>query len=120
MPSRISNAHVLARLLIALIVMVVFAPCAHVEAAPIAPAVNGRGFSSVTSSSVLIYTNVYAHGIATNYYFQYGTTDTYGSQTSLASAGNGTVPIRVSQLVAGLALALPTTSGSSRATPLAA
>jgi len=46
--------------------------------------------------------NVNAHGLATDYVFQYGTTSGYGGQTPLAPAGSGTKQIKVSQAVTGL------------------
>jgi hypothetical protein len=67
-----------------------------------APTISGGYFSNVTFSSAVFYANVNAHGQPTNYYFQYGETSGYGAQTPLAPVGNGTVAVRVSQLVSGL------------------
>ena len=41
-------------------------------------------------------------GLATKYHFQYGTTTSYGSSTSEASAGEGTSPVPVSANISGL------------------
>jgi hypothetical protein len=67
------------------------------------PGLSGVRCSNPTFSSVVLYGYVNPHGQATNYYFQYGTTSGYGMQTPLAPAGNGTVPVKVSQVVTGLA-----------------
>ncbi len=66
------------------------------------PTINGVSASNVTFSSVVLSGNINPQGQATNYYFQYGTTSGYGAQTPLAPAGNGTILIRISQLVSGL------------------
>jgi hypothetical protein len=59
--------------------------------------------TNATYSSVILYGYVNPHGLATNYAFQYGTTSGYGGQTPLAAAGNGTITIKVSLPVTGLA-----------------
>lgn len=74
----------------------------NVDASPMAPAISRVYFSKVTSSSVVLYGYINPRGQDTNYYFQYGTSTSYGAQTSLSSAGNGTVEVKVSQLVGGL------------------
>jgi hypothetical protein len=53
-------------------------------------------------SSAILYGNVDAHGLLTNYSFQYGPTSAYGAQSPLAPAGNGTGTVKVSQAIAGL------------------
>jgi hypothetical protein len=42
------------------------------------------------------------NGQATNYYFQYGKTDSYDAQTPLVPVGNGTMELAVSQTITGL------------------
>jgi hypothetical protein len=69
---------------------------------PLPPAVVTGGTTNVTYSSAILYVHVNAHGQATSYYFQYGTTKAYGAQTPLAPAGNGTLEIRLSEAVTGL------------------
>jgi hypothetical protein len=77
--------------------------CASAQAAkPPAPGVYTGAASSVTSSSVVLHGGVNAKGQLTTYVFQYGTTSSYGAQTTPASAGNGTATIKVSQAVGGL------------------
>jgi hypothetical protein len=57
----------------------------------------------VSDSAATLYGYVNPNGQETSYAFQYGTTTSYGSQTTLASAGNGTESMKVSQSVSGLA-----------------
>jgi len=71
-------------------------------AVAVAPTVGTGGVSHVSFSSAILSGDVNAQGAATNYYFQYGTTSAYGSQTPLAPAGNGTITIKVSQTITGL------------------
>ncbi len=72
-------------------------------AASSAPALSTLGSSNVTYSSAILYGTVDARGLPTDYYFQYGTTAAYGTQTPLAPAGNGTLTVKLSQAVTGLA-----------------
>jgi hypothetical protein len=67
-----------------------------------APSVVTVGSSNATFSTVILHGLVNSKGEPTNYAFQYGTTSTYGGQTPLSPAGNGTITIKVSQDVAGL------------------
>ncbi len=53
-------------------------------------------------SSGLLTGVVYPAGVATSYYFQYGPTVAYGSQTPTASAGNGAAKVDVGQPITGL------------------
>ena len=75
---------------------------ASASAASSPPAVTTSGSSNVTYSSAILYAYVDPHGLATNYVFQYGTTSSYGGQTPLAPAGNGTISIKLSQAASGL------------------
>jgi hypothetical protein len=85
---------------LALLVFVA-APAAQAVASP-APTVTTGGVSSVAYSSAILYGNVNAHGLLTNYSFQYGPTGAYGAQSPLAPAGNGTSSVKVSQAIVGL------------------
>lgn len=69
---------------------------------PTAPNVSTGGVSNVSYSSTILNGSVDPRGQETNYVFQYGPTRSYGSQTPLSPAGNGTKTIRVSQSVSGL------------------
>ena len=52
--------------------------------------------SSLTPSSARLNGNVTANGLATTWYFEYGTSASYGSKTPTRSAGKGTKPVNVS------------------------
>jgi hypothetical protein len=78
-------------------------PVSGAAAASSAPAVATSGVSNVTFSSALLYGYVNAHGLTTEYTFQYGTTSGYGGQTPLAPAGNGTISLKLNQGASGLA-----------------
>jgi hypothetical protein len=56
----------------------------------------------VTASSAVLKGRVNPRGLATEYYFQYGPTTAYGSQSSAASAGSGTLEVKLTQPVTGL------------------
>jgi len=71
-------------------------------ATPPAPSASTGGTSSVSYSTATLHGYVNAHGQATDYVFQYGTTRAYGSQTPLAPVGSGTSSIQVTQTVIGL------------------
>jgi phosphodiesterase/alkaline phosphatase D-like protein len=59
--------------------------------------------SAVTSiSSATVNGTVNPQGRATSYYFQFGETTAYGSQTAPQSAGAGTTPVAVSGSLSGL------------------
>ena len=88
--------------LLAALALAVALPAPSALAATSPPAVATSGSSNATFSSVILYGYVNAHGLATNYVFQYGTTSGYGGQTPLAPAGNGTISIKLSQTVSGL------------------
>ncbi len=88
--------------LLALIASAFVLPASSALAASSTPSVTTSKSSNATFSSVILYGYVGAHGLATNYVFQYGTTTGYGGQTPLAPAGNGTITIKLSQTVSGL------------------
>jgi hypothetical protein len=73
------------------------------QAASQAPIVSTGGSSNISFSSALLYGHVDPNGQATGYVFQYGPTAAYGQQTPLAPAGNGTIEIKLTQTVTGLA-----------------
>jgi hypothetical protein len=58
----------------------------------------------VRGSSATLNGTVQPHGLVTNYYFQYGPTVAYGSQTTAASLSAGYTRIKVGQAVTGLRL----------------
>ena len=88
--------------LLALLANAVALPAPGALAASSAPTVTTSSYSNVTYSSVILYGYVDAHGLATNYVFQYGTTSGYGGQTPLSPAGNGTITLKFSGALSGL------------------
>jgi len=71
-------------------------------AASLVPTVTTSNAGHATYSSVTVYGYVNAHGIATGYAFQYGTTTGYGGQTALAPAGEKKNSVKVGQTIDGL------------------
>lgn len=72
------------------------------QAAGVLPSASTSGVTNVSYSSAVLYGEIDAKGVDTNYLFQYGTTNTYGAQTPLSPGGNATSTVRVSQAIAGL------------------
>jgi hypothetical protein len=66
------------------------------------PAVSTGNATAITSTSATLNGTVNAEGQATTYYFEYGTTTNYGSQTPSTTAGSGTATAKVSAPVASL------------------
>ena len=58
--------------------------------------------SDLGQSSASLTGTVNPNGQATTYFFEYGTTTAYGTQTSPASVGSGTTPVGVHQSIVGL------------------
>jgi hypothetical protein len=56
----------------------------------------------ITASSAALKATINPRGSATEYYFQYGPTAAYGSQTAPASAGAGNQEVKLTQAVTGL------------------
>ena len=67
------------------------------------PAADTGGVTGVTTATAVLGGTVNPEGLATSYYFQYGTTTGYGHNTSSRSAGSGTASAAVSQSLSGLA-----------------
>jgi len=67
-----------------------------------APAVVTGAATSLTSAGATLHATVNPEGLATTYYFEYGTTSGYGNQTPMVSAGSGTSATTVDSLVSGL------------------
>jgi hypothetical protein len=75
-------------------------PAAAAQAA--APTVNTGGATQVTQTTANLHGTVNPQGQTTTYYFQYGPTTTYGSQTAPAAAGSGTKGVAALATVTGL------------------
>ena len=71
-------------------------------AGPPTPTATTKAATSITSSGAKLNGTVNPKGQATTWYFEYGTSTSYGSQTSLENAGNGTRNTNVSATVSGL------------------
>jgi hypothetical protein len=69
---------------------------------PTAPVAVTGSATSVTVSSATLNGSVDPNGRATTWYFEYGTSTSYGSRTSARSAGSGTTAASVSASVASL------------------
>jgi hypothetical protein len=67
-----------------------------------APGVSTSGASSVTQSAATVSGTVNPDGWSTSYYFQYGTSTSYGSATASQVAGSGTTVLNVSASLSGL------------------
>ncbi len=72
----------------------------------VAPEVSATSASSVAEQSTTLQASVGPNSQATTYYFEYGTTTSYGSSTPSTSAGSGAGSTLVSSPVSGLS---PTT-----------
>jgi hypothetical protein len=92
-----------ARLLAALAatVLAVLAPAGVASAVP--PTVSTLAPANLTSQSATLRGTVNARGLATTYFFQYGLTAAYGSQTTPAAAGSGTTGVTAAAAIAALA-----------------
>ncbi len=66
------------------------------------PSVVTGAATSVTSTGAALNGSVNPNGSETNYYFEYGPTAGYGSQTSSKSAGSGASSMEVNEPVSGL------------------
>jgi phosphodiesterase/alkaline phosphatase D-like protein len=67
-----------------------------------APVVLTAAPTSVSTISATVNATVNPSGVATNYYFQYGTTSGYGHDTTTHSAGSGTTALAFSSALSGL------------------
>jgi hypothetical protein len=75
---------------------------APASAAARAPAVTTSSPGDVGKSSATVSGTVNPNGQSTTYYFQYGTTTSYGTQTSPSQVGSGSTPVGVHQAIFGL------------------
>ena len=78
-------------------------PTSEGEHLPPAPTVTTDGASSVATPDATLNATVDPNGVETKYYFEYGTTTSYGSYTATANAGAGTSSVPVHAEVTGLA-----------------
>jgi hypothetical protein len=66
------------------------------------PTTTTGGHSALTASSVTLLGKVTPNGIATTYFFEYGTTTALGTQTGPVAAGSGTSAANASAVLTGL------------------
>ena len=66
------------------------------------PVVTTTAATAITGTTATLNGTVNPNGLATNYHFEYGTTVSYGSSTTIASAGSGTSTINVNAGITGL------------------
>jgi len=67
-----------------------------------APTATTNVATNITSTSVQLNGTVNPNGASTTYYFQYGTTTNYGSNTSTQNAGSGTNSVPENEPISGL------------------
>ncbi len=67
-----------------------------------APAATTGSATGVTEEEATIHGDVNPEGVETKYYFEYGTSKSFGSKTAEASAGSGTANVEVSKALTGL------------------
>jgi hypothetical protein len=67
-----------------------------------APTVTTKTATNLTSSSARLNGTVNPNGLATTYYFEYGTSTSYGSKTAAANAGSGKSNVNVSTTASGI------------------
>jgi hypothetical protein len=72
------------------------------SAAASAPTVTTSSPSDLSQSSATLSGTVNPNGQSTTYFFQYGTTTAYGTQTGPANVGSGSTPVGVHQSIFGL------------------
>ncbi|HET6865900.1 MAG TPA: fibronectin type III domain-containing protein, partial [Solirubrobacteraceae bacterium] len=81
--------------------------CAGALLALLAPAALAAGepmvatgtATAITTTSATVSGTVNPEGQSTTYYFEYGTTTSYGTQTSMAGAGSGSADVKVSTAI---------------------
>ncbi|MGH2883099.1 MAG: hypothetical protein ACRDPA_10460, partial [Solirubrobacteraceae bacterium] len=66
------------------------------------PAVSTGNATAIAPTSATLNGTVNPEGQSTTYYFEYGTTTSYGSQTATAGAGAGTTDVKVSSAIGSL------------------
>ncbi|HWX95647.1 MAG TPA: fibronectin type III domain-containing protein [Solirubrobacteraceae bacterium] len=66
------------------------------------PGATTNGATHVLGTSALLTAAIHPNGKETTYYFKYGTTTVYGSQTPTLNAGSGTGKLKVGQPISGL------------------
>jgi hypothetical protein len=68
------------------------------------PTASTKPATGVTESGATLNGSVEAGGLETKYYFEYGTSESYGTKTAEASAGSGEASVEESKTLTGLTL----------------
>ncbi len=66
------------------------------------PSITTKAASAITEGGATLNGSVNPNGTETKYFFEYGPTTSYGTQTAEVSAGSGTTAIEVSKAISGL------------------
>jgi hypothetical protein len=85
-----------------LLAAIVFVSIVQGAAGATAPAVSTSSASSVGPNSATLNGSVNPNGASTSWYFEYGSTTSYGAKTSTQNAGSGTSSVAVSAPISGL------------------
>ncbi len=85
-----------------LLVLAALVPASVAQAAVTAAVVSTTAATNVTTSAATLNGTINPNGQATTDYFQFGTTTTYGLQTTLQTAGSGTTNVAVTSSLTGL------------------
>jgi hypothetical protein len=88
-----------AGLVSAVAMLAVAAPAALAAGEPVLTTGNA---TAITPTTATVNGTVNPEGQSTTYYFEYGTTTSYGSQTSMAGAGSGSADVKVSASIGPL------------------
>jgi hypothetical protein len=80
-----------------------FALAAPAAMAAVDPTASTGNATAITPTSATLNGTVNPEGQATTYYFEYGTTTSYGSQTATTAAGSGSADVKVSAKLASVA-----------------
>jgi hypothetical protein len=67
-----------------------------------APTVTTEAATSITKTAATLNGTVNPEGLETKYYFEYGTTESYGTKTAEVSAGSGNSNVKESKAITGL------------------
>jgi len=78
-------------------------PASEGEHLPPAPTAITAGYTNVTTTSATLNAEVNPNSVETKYFFEYGTTTGYGSETPLGNAGAGTTGVPVDAEITNLA-----------------
>jgi hypothetical protein len=85
-----------------LLIALAFTGSSALASKPGVPIAKTESVTHIKGTNGQLNGNINPRGVETSYYFQYGLTTAYGSQTKPVAVGSGTKPVKVGQLVTGL------------------